>query len=165
MSAPAHGRVPFELHRVAEVVLGLTLVSFSLHVTGSLATLLGGLVVMVPALVTRGRLGVLRRVSVRAHRVLDMLLVAMLVLLPLAPHSEGLALATVTEPAAAVLVLLVVRTDYRPRARAGAPAPTPGPPAPPLPGPSVADRAGRSVGRWAGILERAARAAVDRDRR
>jgi hypothetical protein len=160
--------VPFELHRVAEFLVGGALVSFSLHVSGSPASLLAGLVVIVPGLVTRGRLGVLRWCSIRAHRVLDVLLVVLLGLLPLVPGSGGLALAAVTDPAAAVLLLLLVRTDYRPRGRSTAipRRPPPGPPPPPPPsGPPLADRAGRRLGRLAGILERSARAAVGRDRR
>jgi hypothetical protein len=166
VGAPGRGRVPFELHRVAEILVGAALVSFSLHVSGSLATLLAGLAVIVPALVTRGRLGVLRWCSTGVHRVLDGVLVVLLALLPLAPGSEGAALAAVTGPAAGVLLLLLVRTDYRPRARTAPRRRTP-PPAPPAPpsGPPLADRAARRLGRFAGIVERAARAAVDRDRR
>lgn len=169
MGIPARRRVPFELHRVAEVLVGVALISVSLHVTGSGATLLAGGAVIVPALVTRGRLGVLRWFSTRVHRLLDVALVVLLALLPLlprlplAPGSEDASLALVSEPAAAVLLLLLVRTDYRSRPR---PAPPPRTPPPPPPsGPPLADRAARRVGRWAGIVERAARAAVDREKR
>ena len=165
MSAPARRRVPFELHRAADVLVGLALVSVSLHVTGSFATLLGGLAVMVPALVTRGRFGVLRWCSTPVHRSLDVLLVVLLAVLPLVPGSEGPGLAAVTEPAAAVLLLLVVRTDYRARGRAAPAPPAPRAPPPPRSGPPLTDRAARRLGRWAGIVERAARAAVDREKR
>jgi hypothetical protein len=166
VGVPARRRVPFELHRVAEVLVGGALISYSLHVTGSGATLLAGVAVIVPALVTRGRLGVLRWFSTRVHRVLDVALVVLLALLPLAPGSEGASLAPVSEPAAAVLVLLLVRTDYRSRGRPAPPPRTP-PPAPPPPpaGSPLADRAARRLGRWAGVLERAARAGVDREKR
>jgi hypothetical protein len=169
VGAPAGRRLPFELHRVAELLVGVALVSFSLHVSGSFAALGAGLVVIVPALVTRGRLGVLRWCSTRVHRLLDVGLVVLLALLPLVPGSGGASLAMVTGPAAAVLALLLVRTDYRPR-EPSAPiprTPPPGPPPPPPPpsGSPLTDRAARRLGRLAGILERSARAAVDRERR
>lgn len=168
MGASAGGRLSLELHRVAETLVGLALVSVSLHVTGSPATLCAGIAVMVPAVVTRGRLAVVHWCSPAGHRVLDVLLIAALALLPLVPRMEGAALAAVTEPAAAVLLLLLVRTDYRARGRA-APRPrtppSPPPPSPPPPsGPPLVDRTARRLGRLAGIVERAARAAVDRDR-
>ena len=166
MGAPARRRVPFELHRVAEVLVGVALISFSLHVTGSGATLLAGGAVIVPALVTRGRLGVLRWFSTGVHRLLDVALIVILALLPLAPGSEGASLALVSEPVAAVLVLLLLRTDYRSGRRPAPPPRTP-PPAPPPPpsGPPLADRAARRLGRWAGVVERAARAGIDRGKR
>lgn len=166
--APAGGRLSLDLHRVAEIAVGAALVSVSLHVTGSAATLAAGMAVMAPALVTRGRLGVVRWCSPACHRVLDVLLIAALALLPLVPHTEGAALAAITEPAAAVLLLLLVRTDYRARGRAEprprTPPPPPSGPPPPPSGPPLVDRTARRLGRLAGIVERAARAAVDRDR-
>ena len=131
--------------------------------TGSPATLCAGIAVMVPAVVTRGRLAVVHWCSPAGHRVLDVLLIAALALLPLVPRMEGAALAAVTEPAAAVLLLLLVRTDYRARGRA-APRPRTSPSPPPPSGPPLVDRTARRLGRLAGIVERAARAALDRDR-
>jgi hypothetical protein len=60
--------VPFEVHRVAEYLLGFGLASVALDVTGSLAALVAGLAVIVPALITKGRLGVVRWCSPGMHR-------------------------------------------------------------------------------------------------
>ena len=160
--------VPFEIHRGVEYLLGLALASLALHQNGSATVLGAGLCVMAPAIITKGRFGVLRWCSTAMHGALDVALVGLLAVLPLLPRSGGPLVAATLEPCAAVLLVLAVRTDYRARhrrgveeARGGASLTPEGDVAPPAElGAPLVDVAAWRLGRLAGRLRLAGRAAV-----
>jgi hypothetical protein len=153
-------RLPFEVHRVLEYLLGLGLMSLVLHFGGALTLVsVAGVVVVVLAATTSGRLGVVHWWSWRVHRALDLGVVALAALLPLTPVAGGALVAVFLEPTAVVLLLLTLRTNYQPVERSAAGITTE------VPFAEVASRAApvvdataRHLGRLAGRLEVAAQA-------
>ena len=124
-----HRRLPLVLHQVLDYLVGLILVSFSLHV-GHGGLLAGaGAALIVVGLVSHGPLGALHVLPARGHAAADLLVVAGLALGPLAPALRPDLTGIVTaEVAAAVLLRVWSLTRYRPRpqaATAGAPASVP----------------------------------------
>jgi hypothetical protein len=149
-----HPGVAFEVHRVVEYLLGLSLLSLALHQGGPMIVAGAGLGVIALAATTRGRLGILHWWSATVHRVLDLVVLAMLVLIPLVPGAGGAVTAVFVEPTAAALLLLMVRTDYRSHRRtSAAPAAAEGP---------GVDATARQLGHAAGRLMSASRAALAR---
>ena len=111
---PRRHRLPFEVHRVAEYVVGLALVALPFSFGARIAPAgLAGVVMVALGATTRGRLGLLRWWSPRLHHVLDVAAVLLLAAMPLVPGTGGWLLAAFLEPTAAVFALLTLRTDYR----------------------------------------------------
>jgi hypothetical protein len=80
---------PFWIHQIAEYVLGLLLVAQGLQSPAPLApSLAGGLVVMNAAIVRGAPLSAFRLVSRTLHRVLDLVVLAVIVLLIVQPWIE-----------------------------------------------------------------------------
>jgi hypothetical protein len=162
--------VPFEIHRGVEYMVGLTLVSLALHQNGSITVLGAGLGVMVPAVITKGRFGLLQWCSTAVHRALDVTLVVLLAMLPLLPQSGGVLVAVFVEPTAGVLLALAVRTEYRAHPSPGAEetrargrfAPEADVVRPAQPDAQFVDVTARRLGWLAGRLRLSGRAAVAR---
>jgi hypothetical protein len=111
---PRRHRLPFEVHRVAEYVVGLALVALPFSFGARIAPAgLAGVVMVALGATTRGRLGLLRWWSPRLHHVLDVAAVLMLAAMPLVPGTGGWLLAVFLEPTAVVFALLTLRTNYR----------------------------------------------------
>jgi hypothetical protein len=144
--------VAFEVHRVVEYLLGLSLLSLALHQGGPMVVAGAGRGVITLAATTRGRLGVLHWWSTTVHRVLDVVVLGILVLIPLVPGWGGAVTAVFVEPTAAALLLLMVRTDYRSHRRTSA--------APPAAEGTGVDATARQLGHVAGRLMRGSRAAL-----
>ncbi|MEA2592297.1 MAG: hypothetical protein QOD62_2128 [Actinomycetota bacterium] len=114
---PRRHRLPFEVHRVAEYVVGLALVALPFSFGARIAPAgLAGVVMVALGATTRGRLGLLRWWSPRLHHVLDVAAVLLLAAMPLVPGTGGWLLAVFLEPTAAVFALLTLRTNYGPGA-------------------------------------------------
>jgi hypothetical protein len=155
----AVGRVPFWVHQIVEVLLGVLLLVQGARTgehTVALASL-GGVLVLL-ALCSEGPLSAWPWVGRRLHRVLDLVVAAVLALSPIVLGLDHVLPIVLVELAAAGMVWLGVRTDWRPRRRpvrrpAPAPpsdpaSPAPAPAAPPAePAPPLARTVGRAVGK------------------
>jgi uncharacterized membrane protein YhaH (DUF805 family) len=161
------GRVPFWIHQLVELLLGILLLVQGARTgehTAVLVTL--GVLLLLLALCSEGALAAWPWISRRMHRVLDFVAAAVLALVPLFLGLDHLLPIVILEVAAAAMVWLALRTEWRPPTRsrrwkraATPPAnrPEPGaadsaPQAPPRPEPSappvpVARKVGTAVGK------------------
>lgn len=147
------GRVPFWAHQLVELLLGGLLLVEGARTGEHTAVVvsLGGLLLLL-ALCSDGALGAWPWIGHRLHRVLDLVVAAMLTLSPLLLGLHRLFAIVMLEVAAVAMVWLAVRTEWRARAQKDPP-PAPSPEVP------VARRLGRLIGR----AKRAAQAAMTHD--
>src|SRR3954453_591182 len=140
----AAGRVPFWIHQLVELLLGMLLLVQGARTgehTAVLVTL--GVVLLLLAVCSEGALAAWPWIGRRLHRVLDLVVAAVLALSPLALGLDHVLAIVILEVAAAAMVWLALRTEWRtkakrsPRRRPQASAATPAPPtpAPPTPAP------------------------------
>ena len=174
---PSTGRVPFWIHQLVELLLGILLLLQGAR-TGEhtvLLVTLGGLLLLL-ALCSDGALGAWTWIGRRLHRVLDLVVAAVLALSPLLLGLDHLLAIVILELAAAAMVWLALRTEWRTKPkqspkRAAAP---PAPAAPPTPATPIARKVGsavgrarddgpRQLGRLVGKAQRAAKAAMTSD--
>ena len=161
---------PFWLHQSAEYLIGLVLVAMGLQaIEPAVPTIAGGIVLLNAALVD-GPLGAFRLFSRRAHRVVDVVVIAALGLAAVLPFLDLDATSRVLLGGAAAVLGVVwwnsafeARRPRRSRAPRGpADAPAAGSPAGPPVGSSAkpTDRSeaiGRGAGRLAGGIAKAVR--------
>jgi hypothetical protein len=139
--ARSSGRIPFWVHQIVELLLGVLLLIEGAR-TGEhpavLATLGGLLLVLV--LCSDGALGAWPWIGRRLHRVLDVLVAALLALSPVVLGLDRVLAIVILESAAAGMLWLALRTEWRTRAaRRAAQRPPPDDAAAPAP-PPVAPR-------------------------
>jgi len=108
------GLIPFWAHQLAELLLGLVVMTEGVRRGGDQALVLAalGVVVVVVALVTRGPVAAWPRLSRAAHRRLDALVAVVAAASPLALGVHGATSVVAVELLAVVLVWLVVRTSW-----------------------------------------------------
>jgi hypothetical protein len=187
------GRIPFWIHQLTELLVGLLLLIEGARTGEHTVVLvsLGGLLLAL-ALCSDGALGAWTWIGRRLHRVLDLVVAAVLALSPLVFGLDQVIAIVLLEVAAAAMLWLALRTEWRPKPtraerRRTTPPETPTPPAPgsSAPGPSapvpprpasppLARRLGgavgrarddgpRQLGRFVGRAQRAAKAAMAPD--
>jgi hypothetical protein len=155
---------PFWLHQSAEYLIGLVLVAMGLQaIEPAVPTIAGGVVLLNAALVD-GPLGAFRLFSRRAHRVVDVVVIAALGLTAVLPFGDLDATSRVLlGGAAAVLGVVWWNSAFearRPRRSrpSSAPAPADGPPVGSSAKPTDRSEAiGRGAGRLAGGIAKAVR--------
>jgi hypothetical protein len=154
------GRIPFWIHQLVELLLGILLLvegaRSGQHTAVVLA--LGALLVLL-ALCSDGPLSAWPGIGRRLHRALDLVAAAVLALSPVVLSLDGVLAIVVLELAAASMVWLAVRTNWRPKPKPrrqpkSTPEPTAAPPSPPV---------ARRLGRLAGRARDAAKAAMASD--
>jgi hypothetical protein len=171
--AHAVGLIPFWLHQLVELLLGMLLLVEGARTGEHTAILvtLGGLLLLL-AICSEGALAAWPWIGRRLHRVLDLVAAAVLALSPLALGLDHVLPIVILEVAAASMVWLALRTEWRPpvkrtkrtkpvKARPSLPAaapapapaaPTPSPPPPAAPRPAapevpLARKVGGAVGK------------------
>jgi hypothetical protein len=131
------GRVPFWIHQLVELLLGILLLVQGARTgehTAVLVTL--GTLLLLLALCSDGALAAWPWIGRRLHRVLDVVAAAVLALSPLVLGLDHLFAIVILEVAAAAMLWLALRTEWRTRAErkpAAPAAPTPPPPTSPTP--------------------------------
>ncbi len=186
---PSGGRVPFWIHQLVELLLGGLLLVEGARTGQHTAVLVSlGAVLLLLALCSDGALGAWTWIGRRLHRVLDLVVAAVLALSPLLLGLDHLLAIVILEVAAAAMVWLALRTEWRTKPkrspkRAAAPPTSPAPPtpaapptsaAPPTPATPIARKVGsavgrarddgpRQLGRLVGKAQRAAKAAMTSD--
>jgi hypothetical protein len=175
------GRVPFWIHQLVELLLGILLLVQGARTGEHTAVLvtLGGLLLLL-ALCSEGALAAWPWIPRRVHRALDFAAAAVLAVVPLFLGLDHVLPIVILEVAAAAMAWLALRTEWRPPTRAPKRSRSkPAPPAPPAPEPPssssppvpVARRVGsavgkarddgpRQLGRLVGRAQRAAKAAM-----
>ena len=110
----AVGRVPFWIHQLVELLLGMLLLVQGARTGEHTAVLvtLGGLLLLL-ALCSEGALAAWPWIGRRLHRVLDLVAAAVLALSPLALGLDHLLPIVILEVAAAAMVWLALRTEWR----------------------------------------------------
>ncbi len=136
------GRVPFWLHQLVEVLLGMLLLVEGARTgqhTAVLVTL--GALLLLLALCSDGALGAWPWIGRRLHRVLDVVAAAVLAVSPVVLGLDHALAIVVLEAAALAMAWMALRTDWRVRGRARArtrKAARAAPAAPPPPSPAPA---------------------------
>jgi uncharacterized membrane protein YhaH (DUF805 family) len=123
----AAGRVPFWIHQLVELLLGILLLVQGARTGQHTAVLviLGGLLLLL-ALCSDGALAAWPWIGRRLHRILDLVAAAVLALAPLALGLDHVLPVVILEVAAAAMVWLALRTEWRvPEQRRKTAAPTP----------------------------------------
>jgi hypothetical protein len=109
--------LPFALHQLIEVVLGIALVALSIHVSHPQLLVVTGFVFVLLALCSDGRLGVFRLIPVRVHAWLDVVVAVAAAIAPvfppLRPDITGI---VAIELAALAWLRISTLTRYRPPA-------------------------------------------------
>jgi uncharacterized membrane protein YhaH (DUF805 family) len=152
------GRVPFWIHQLVELLLGILLLVQGARTGEHTAVLvtLGGLLLLL-ALCSEGALAAWPWISRRVHHVLDFVAAAVLAIVPFFLGLDHVLPIVILEVAAAAMVWLALRTEWRPpkksrpeksrpersktaRPKRAEPAPAEAPPQPavPQPGPPKA---------------------------
>ncbi|HEY3723418.1 MAG TPA: hypothetical protein VGN59_08670 [Acidimicrobiia bacterium] len=188
----AAGRVPFWVHQLVELLLGMLLLVQGARTgehTAVLVTL--GLLLLLLALCSEGALAAWPWIGRRLHRVLDLVAAAVMALSPLFLGLDHVLPIVILEIAAAAMVWLALRTEWRapvkptPKLKLKpepepepeqAPQPAPRPAPRQAPGPEVPlarkvgdavgkarDDGPRQLGRLVGRAQRAAKAAMAPD--
>lgn len=145
--------IPFALHQAGEYLFAVIVIFVAVHIGGrpQVILLAGGAALAAMAAVTDGPLGAWKRLSRRAHRVADWVLVGVLALLPVLP-GRSLVSILVLEAMAFCQWRMSSMTRYEPR-----------PPRPRRAGPSVVHSTARHLGRRSGA-QLSRRAAARRER-
>jgi hypothetical protein len=135
------GRIPFWIHQLTELLLGLLLLVEGARTGEHTVVLvtLGGLLLAL-ALCTDGALGAWSWIGRRVHRLLDLVVAAVLALSPLVLGLDQMIAIVLLEIAAAAMLWLALRTEWRPKPTRAArrrttPPDAPAPPAPEAPAP------------------------------
>jgi hypothetical protein len=181
----AAARIPFWVHQVVELLLGILLLVQGARTGQHTAVLLTlGVLLLLLALCSDGALAAWPWIGRRVHRVLDLVVVAVLALSPLVLGVDEVFAVVILEVAAAAMLYLALRTEWRrapKRTKRKSSAVSPGasaPPAPPASRPAARqapatpmarklgtavgrarDDGPRQLGRLVGRAQRAARAA------
>src|SRR4051794_5090675 len=109
------GRVPFWIHQLVELLLGMLLLVQGARTgehTAVLVTL--GVVLLLLAVCSEGALAAWPWIGRRLHRVFDLVAAAVLALSPLALGLDHVLPIVILEIAAAAMVWLALRTEWRP---------------------------------------------------
>jgi len=137
------GLVPFWIHQVVELLLGILLLVQGARTgehTVVLVTL--GVLLLLLALCSDGALGAWPWIGRRLHRVLDLVVAAVLALSPILFGLDHLLAIVILEIAAAAMLWLAFRTEWRTRVQRTTASPSaPPPPAPPPRAPASPARA------------------------
>ena len=184
---PSAGRVPFWIHQLVELLLGGLLLVEGARTGQHTAVLVSlGAVLLLLALCSDGALGAWTWIGRRLHRVLDLVVAAVLALSPVLLGLDHLLAIVILEVAAAAMVWLALRTEWRTKPKRSSQRPTPPPaaaPTPPTPAPAPApqpppspaaplarkvgtavgrarDDGPRQLGKLVGRAQRAAKAAM-----
>src|SRR6478672_9392242 len=131
----AVGRVPFWIHQLVELLLGMLLLVQGARTGEHTAVLvtLGGVLLLL-ALCSDGALAAWPWIGRRLHRVLDLVAAAVLALSPLALGLHDVLPIVILEVAAAAMVWLALRTEWRtPAKRTNRTTARPSTPRPPTP--------------------------------
>jgi hypothetical protein len=108
--------LPFSIHQVAEYLIGLGLIAQAVQGSKSLLPIVFGAAVLLSAALTDGPLAGWKTVSRPAHKVVDIVLATVALLLAVLPWSgadaSGRAVLLI---AAALLGMLILRTSYVPK--------------------------------------------------
>src|SRR6476469_4590413 len=110
----AVGRVPFWIHQLVELLLGVLLLVQGAHTgehTAVLVTL--GALLLLLALCSDGALAAWPWIGRRLHRALDLIAAAVLALSPLVLGLDHVLAIVILEVAAAAMVWLALRTEWR----------------------------------------------------
>ncbi len=106
-------RRPFWLHQVVEYILGIVLISQGLQLREPLTLTLSGVAILINAAVVTGPLSAFGWISRPAHRIGDLLLVLLLLILGLQPLWTIDATSRSTLVAVAIVMFMLWRiTDY-----------------------------------------------------
>lgn len=115
MPVAARG-LPFSIHQVAEYLIGLGLIAQAAQGSKSLLPIALGAAVLLSAALTDGPLAGWKTVSRPVHKVVDIVLAVVALLLAVLPWSgadaSGRAVLLIT---AALLGILILRTNYAPK--------------------------------------------------
>jgi hypothetical protein len=128
------GRVPFWLHQLVELLLGILLLVEGARTGQHTVVLvsLGGVLLLL-ALCSDGALGAWTWIGRRVHRVLDLVVAAVLAVSPLLFGLDHVLAIVILEVAAAAMLWLALRTEWRRREKPTPAAPPPAPAAAPKP--------------------------------
>jgi hypothetical protein len=179
-AASETARIPFWIHQLVELLLGLLLLVEGARTGEHTVVLVSlGALLLLLALCSDGALGAATWIGRRIHRVLDLVAAAVLAVSPLVLGLDRVLAIVLIEVAAGAMVWLALRTEWRPKppratktrrptpAAAPPSAPsTPAPPAPPLArklGGAIGrarDDGPRQLGRLVGRAQRVAKAAT-----
>ena len=111
-------RVPFWIHQLVELLLGLLLLVEGARTGEHTAVLVAmGSLLLLLALCSDGALAAWPWIGRRLHRVLDIVAAAALALSPLALGLDHVVPIVILEVAAAAMVWLALRTEWRPRVK------------------------------------------------
>lgn len=106
---------PFWLHQIVEYILGFVLISQGLQLREPLTLTAAGIAILVNAAVVSGPLSAFRWTTRGVHKVCDLVLIAVLLLLGLQPLWTMDTTSRSILVAVAVVMLMIWRlTDYRP---------------------------------------------------
>jgi hypothetical protein len=109
--------IPFSIHQLAEYALGLGLIAQAVQGGQAIAPVLLGAAILLSAAVTDGPVAGWKAVSRPVHRVVDIVLAAVALLLAVLPWTDIDATSRVVLfVTAALLGLLILRSDYAPKA-------------------------------------------------
>jgi hypothetical protein len=141
--------LPFGLHQLLELILGLALIGLSIHVDDPFLLVVTGAVFAVMALCSEGRMGILKLIPRRVHAALDIAVPVAVAIAPVVPALRpDLTGIICLELAALAWLRIATLTRYRPAPigsdAVGAPSPgaTPTPSASPGPSPAPAASVG-----------------------
>jgi len=108
--------IPFSIHQIAEYALGLGLIAQAVQGSQAIAPVLLGAAILVSAAVTEGPVAGWKAVSRPVHRVVDITLAVVALVLAFLPWTKAdLASRAVLVVTAALLGLLILRSDYTPK--------------------------------------------------
>ena len=140
MQTGAVRAIPFSIHQLAEYALGLGLIAQAVQGGQAIAPVLLGAAILVSAAVTDGPVAGWKAVSRPVHRVVDIVLAVVALVVAVLPWTDAdLTSRAVLVVAAALLGLLILRSDYAPK-----------PVREPRSRGDVAEDLGRSAGRLVG---------------
>jgi cytochrome bd-type quinol oxidase subunit 2 len=108
-------RLPFSIHQVAEYAIGLGLIAQAAQGGSAVLPVVVGAAVLVSAALTDGPLAGWKAVSRPHHRIVDIVLAVIALVLAVLPWSStAVSTRVVLAAASALLGILIVRTSYAP---------------------------------------------------